>query len=90
MDEARFGQQGTLTRMWAKRGSRPTALRQTRYEWLYLYAGKTVAKYYVSHLHLPYYVPHDIQDMHNRQGYLDNYHNLLYFFLYMTIFDVKE
>lgn len=38
MDEARFGQQGTLTRMWAKRGSRPTALRQTRYEWLYLYA----------------------------------------------------
>ena len=38
MDEARFGQQGTLTRMWAPRGSRPTAVKQTRYEWLYLYA----------------------------------------------------
>ena len=38
MDEARFGQQGTLTRMWAPRGSRPTAVKQTRYEWVYLYA----------------------------------------------------
>jgi transposase len=38
MDEARFGQQGTLTRMWAKRGSRPTAVKQTRYEWVYMYA----------------------------------------------------
>lgn len=38
MDEARFGQQGTLTKVWAQRGSRPTALKQTRYEWVYLYA----------------------------------------------------
>lgn len=38
MDEARFGQKGTLTRVWARKGSRPTAVRQTRYEWLYLYA----------------------------------------------------
>lgn len=38
MDEARFGQQGTTTRMWAKTGSRPTAVKQTRYEWVYLYA----------------------------------------------------
>lgn len=38
MDEARFGQQGTITDVWAKRGSRPTAVRQTRYEWCYLYA----------------------------------------------------
>ena len=38
MDEARFGQQGTTTRVWALRGSRPTAVKQTRYEWLYLYA----------------------------------------------------
>lgn len=38
MDEARFGQQGTLTRVWAKKGSRPTAVKQTRYEWVYLYA----------------------------------------------------
>lgn len=38
MDEARFGQQGTLTRVWARKGSRPSAVRQTRYEWVYLYA----------------------------------------------------
>lgn len=38
MDEARFGQQGTLTRKWARTGSRPAAVKQTRYEWVYLYA----------------------------------------------------
>lgn len=38
MDEARFGQQGTLTSMWAPCGSRPTAVKQTRYEWAYLFA----------------------------------------------------
>jgi transposase len=38
MDEARFGQQGTTTRVWAERGSRPSAVKQTRYEWVYLYA----------------------------------------------------
>lgn len=37
-DEARIGQQGTLTRVWARRGSRPTALRQTEYKWVYLWA----------------------------------------------------
>lgn len=37
MDEARFGQQGTNTDVWARTGSRPTAVRQTRYEWVYLY-----------------------------------------------------
>lgn len=31
-DEARFGQQGTMTRVWAKKGSRPTAVRQTAYQ----------------------------------------------------------
>ena len=35
-DEARFGQQGTITRVWAKTGSRPRAVRQTKYEWLYI------------------------------------------------------
>ena len=38
MDEARFGQQGTTTRVWAKKGSCPTVVKQTRYEWVYLYA----------------------------------------------------
>lgn len=37
-DEARIGQQGTLTRLWAARGSRPTAIKQTAYEWVYLFA----------------------------------------------------
>lgn len=36
-DEARFGQKGTLTKMWAEKGSRPTVVKQTRYEWAYMY-----------------------------------------------------
>ena len=36
-DEARIGQQGTLTRVWAKRGTRPRAPRDRRYEWAYLF-----------------------------------------------------
>ena len=35
-DEARFGQQGTITRVWALCGSRPSVVRQTKYEWLYV------------------------------------------------------
>jgi transposase len=35
-DEARIGQQGTLTNLWAPKGSRPTALKQTEYDWAYL------------------------------------------------------
>ncbi len=35
-DEARFGQQGTLTNVWARRGTRPTAVRQTEYGYLWV------------------------------------------------------
>jgi transposase len=35
-DEARFGQQGTLTRVWAPKGSRPAAVRQTEYAYLWV------------------------------------------------------
>lgn len=35
-DESRFGQQGTTTRVWARRGSRPTAVRQTAYEYIWV------------------------------------------------------
>jgi putative transposase len=35
-DEARFGQQGTLTRVWARKGTRPRAVRQTQYTFLYV------------------------------------------------------
>lgn len=36
-DEARVGQKGTLTRLWARRGTRPRAVRDTRYEWAYIF-----------------------------------------------------
>ncbi|HET7424284.1 MAG TPA: IS630 family transposase [Gemmatimonadales bacterium] len=35
-DEARFGQQGTLTRVWARKGSRPRRMRQNGRESLYV------------------------------------------------------
>jgi len=35
-DEARFGQQGTNTRVWAPTGSRPRAVRQTQYDYLWV------------------------------------------------------
>jgi transposase len=35
-DEARFGTQGTIARVWAPRGSRPRAVRQNGREWLYV------------------------------------------------------
>jgi transposase len=37
-DEARVGQKGTLARVWAERGSRPTLVKQCEYDWLYLWA----------------------------------------------------
>ena len=36
-DEARVGQQGTLTRVWAERGTRPRAPRDTRYVSAYIF-----------------------------------------------------
>jgi len=36
-DEARIGQQGTLTRVWAERGSSPRVVRQTEYQWGYVF-----------------------------------------------------
>jgi transposase len=36
-DEARVGQQGTVSRIWAKRGSRPRAKRDRRFTWAYLF-----------------------------------------------------
>jgi hypothetical protein len=36
-DEARVGQQGTLTQIWARRGTRPRAPRDRRYGWAYLF-----------------------------------------------------
>lgn len=36
-DEARIGQQGTVTRMWAETGTRPRAIRQLQYEYTYIF-----------------------------------------------------
>jgi hypothetical protein len=35
-DEARYGTPGTITRVWAREGSRPRAVRQNGREWLYV------------------------------------------------------
>jgi transposase len=35
-DETRFGQQGTVTRQWALKGTRPIGWKQTQYEYLYV------------------------------------------------------
>jgi transposase len=37
-DEARFGQQGTITRVWARRGTRPRVVKQTQYDYVHVYA----------------------------------------------------
>lgn len=36
-DEARVGQRGTVTRTWAKRGSRPRLTRQQQFEYAYIF-----------------------------------------------------
>ena len=36
-DEGRFGQQGTITRVWALRGRRAYACKQTGFEWVYVF-----------------------------------------------------
>lgn len=36
-DEARVGQRGTLTRTWAKKGTRPRLIRQQQFEYAYIF-----------------------------------------------------
>ena len=43
-DEARVGQQGSLTYVWAEKGSRPRAPRDQRYEWAYLFGAVCPAR----------------------------------------------
>ena len=43
-DEARFGQQGSLTHVWGPRGSRPRRWRQTEYKWVYLFGAACPAR----------------------------------------------
>ena len=43
-DEARVGQQGTVTRVWLKRGSRPRAPRDRRHTWAWLFGAACPAR----------------------------------------------
>lgn len=36
-DEARVGQRGTVTRLWARRGTRPRVIRQQQFEYTYIF-----------------------------------------------------
>lgn len=52
-DEARFGTQGTITRVWARKGSRPRAVRQNGREWLYVLMAVCVSTGTASALIMP-------------------------------------
>jgi transposase len=52
-DEARFGQKGTITRVWARRGSRPRAVQQTGFTSLYVLAAVCAATGAMSALIMP-------------------------------------
>lgn len=49
-----MGQQGTLTRIWARRGTRPRAPRDTRYQWAYLFGAVCPARGTAAGLVLPF------------------------------------
>jgi hypothetical protein len=53
-DEARVGQQGTLTRLWARRGTRPRAPRDRRYAWSYIFGAICPARGAGAALVLPF------------------------------------
>ena len=51
---ARVGQQGTITRVWAKRGTRPRAKRDTRYQWSYIFGAVCPGRAIAAGLVLPF------------------------------------
>lgn len=53
-DEARLGQQGSLTYVWGERGSRPRAPRDQRYNWAYLFGAVCPDRATGAALVLPY------------------------------------
>ena len=50
----RWSSQGTLTRLWAKRGSRPRAPRDLRHEWAYIFGAVCPARGATAALVLPH------------------------------------
>jgi transposase len=53
-DEARVGQHGTLTRIWAKRGTRPRAPRDQRYTSAYIFGAVCPARRTTASLVMPH------------------------------------
>jgi len=53
-DEARIGQKGTLTRIWARKGTRPRKPRDTRYDWAYLFGAVCPERKLGAALVMPY------------------------------------
>jgi len=53
-DEARVGQQATLTRVWAERGTRPRAPRDTRYVSAYIFGDVCPARAVTAALVMPH------------------------------------
>jgi hypothetical protein len=53
-DEARIGQQGSLTYVWADKGSRPRAPRDQRYDWAYIFGAVCPARGVGAALVLPF------------------------------------
>ena len=49
-----MGQQGTLTRVWAERGTRPRASRDTRYKWAYIFGAVCPARGATAALVMPF------------------------------------
>ncbi len=43
-DEVRMGQRGSVTRMWAEKGTRPRVLRQQEFEYVYLFEAVCLAR----------------------------------------------
>ena len=53
-DEARFGQRGSISRMWAIKGTRPRALRQQQFKYTYLFGAVCPERGTAVGLLLPY------------------------------------
>ena len=52
-EETRIGQQGSTTRLWAKKGTRPRAIKQQQFTYAYLYGAVCPARQLAIGLALP-------------------------------------
>jgi len=65
-DEARFGQQNTTTKLWAKKGTRPLAVKQQQFEYAYLFGSICVTNGKSEAMVMPY-TNKDIMHSHLEQ-----------------------